>query len=307
MHAFENPSDLKDASQRTVRILLGFLNAQLDDTQHRLLWLMSLLRHSITPAGLNALVQECDPQAAEFDFHHVDHTALRWVMKKVFPPQLVLNKLRSPQAEPETAAGEAKSPIEAYYQLYDDFPAIVLSDCPEEQQGLYHERLGQFYLTEKNKHVLERVYSARTRHLITEHQFHAGRAKRRRGRTINSAMPFPVGMEAQSMLDAKGINNAAVTKSLGGLDKALPWPEPPLVAQDAAPELTAAESELIEPLPTNPFIPESQLPPLHVAAAGVPPINIQLAAPPEMAASRTVLRDADNSADRHRSAETGPS
>ena len=57
---------------------------------------------------------------------------------------------------------------------------MIAGAIPDMEQSRYHECLNLFYANERNKHFLERVYLARTRHLVAEAHYHQGRIKKRR-------------------------------------------------------------------------------------------------------------------------------
>lgn len=156
-------------------VLMNTLCLHLNAREQQILSILALIRHSITPSGLRALVLHCEPSQNDFDFHRLDKSFLRLLLKKVYPPQLVLARLRNRNPQ----AGERDS-IEAYYQLSELFQGLVIQKLPEEKQLQYHERLYQFYTLERSKHILERVYRARTQHLVTEAQYHQDSAKKRR-------------------------------------------------------------------------------------------------------------------------------
>jgi tetratricopeptide (TPR) repeat protein len=155
--------------------LLNLVYDSLSETEKRILSVLSLMRHGITPMGLQSMVQHCYISLDTFDFKQLDHTTIRLLLKKVYPPQLVLKKLHHRNKEQE----ENQS-IEPYYMLMPYFQELIQQKITEDEESRYHERLHDFYTLERHKHVLERTYQTRTRHLIAEAQYHHSRIRKRR-------------------------------------------------------------------------------------------------------------------------------
>lgn len=167
------------------QVLLNHLTRQLSNLEKQVLSILALIRHSITPLGLQTLASFCEPALENMDLSTLDRMLIRCLLRKVYPPQLILNYLRHQQKDTETASHR----IEAYYQLSEQFQSLVIQTLPEEQQSEYHQRLQQFYLAEKNKHILERVYQTRSRHLNAEAQYHYTQGKKHK-RALSLSEPF---------------------------------------------------------------------------------------------------------------------
>ncbi|MCA9808177.1 MAG: hypothetical protein KC476_09510, partial [Cyanobacteria bacterium HKST-UBA06] len=159
---------------------LAHLLNSLTPQETKLLGLFSLINHSITATGLKALVGVCMPELRQFSFTDIEHSDIHVLMQKVFPPQLVLDQLRNRQREREALAQGNRNhrPIEAFYQLWERFRDTLKQVLPPEMRALYHSQLQQFYIEERNKPLWKRVYQARTRHLLTEAQYHSNQVKK---------------------------------------------------------------------------------------------------------------------------------
>ncbi len=175
---------LSQAPDNPEKVLLSFLYPHLSDIEKKVLRILALIRHGATPSGLQVIVRYCNPTLKTFDFKQINKSILRLLFKKVYPPQMVLEKLRH---RPENH-GENDT-IEAYYQLFELVQEDIVQTIPEEERIQTHERLHQFYLAEKNKHIIDRIYQTRTLHLAAEAQYHFTHSKRRRSSPVSSE-PF---------------------------------------------------------------------------------------------------------------------
>ena len=129
-------------------VLLNCLLTLLTEPERRLLSLFGMLRHGLTPGGMSLLTTYCDPSLETFDWRVLDQLPVRWALKKVYPPQMVLEKLERRHNE----ESETQENIEPYYQVFESFQDILVAQLPVAEQIRYHEALSQFYLSEKNKH-----------------------------------------------------------------------------------------------------------------------------------------------------------
>ena len=86
---------LHQAAQHPEQVLINALYEHLSSAEKQILSILSLVRHGTTPTCLQAIAQTCDSALSAFDFKHLDKSLLRLALKKVYPPQHVLEKLNN--------------------------------------------------------------------------------------------------------------------------------------------------------------------------------------------------------------------
>lgn len=235
------------------QVLVDVLYEQLSAEEQDALGFLASFRHGLPTSLLNALWGEAKaPHSPHFKLTQLDHSAVKWVLKKVYPPQLVLHKLRTREE-----LGQADK-IEAYYQLAESYQEAILSRTPEDLLTQYHQVLHQFYTTEKAKHLLERSYPARTAHLQAEAQYHVSRIKNRRPfvapvRFDVDEEDLPAGTPGTPLVDEEALSaflNKVPAAEIDDTDPTpLPRPVSPVVVQEAS---------------STPFTTDRTLPPIAI-------------------------------------------
>ncbi len=152
--------------------LLGRVLERLSPEEKTVLHLLSFLRHGLSLSGIRHLIKAYDPNLATFDLLSPEHTPLRWLLKKVYPPQLVLSRLRARLEE----AGSVL-PMEGCYQVIEAFQNNIAMSVPQAEQSRIHEVLQAFYLSESERHLSERFYAVKSPYLTLEAQYHASRLR----------------------------------------------------------------------------------------------------------------------------------
>ena len=171
----------------TAGYLFAFFQTHLTERDAQVMDLLAMLRHGMTLGGINTLLSLWSSawglDSQRFTPQEFQQSWLFPLLKKQYPPQMVLNQLRqrfSQSTQPQLTSD--REPIEAYYELNEHWVTLALETFHEpEREALMatlHDYLAGFYMDEKVKPLHERVYPARIRHLVAEAQYHAARFKR---------------------------------------------------------------------------------------------------------------------------------
>lgn len=193
MSQFPNPAFWQEFVQEvalqpehdTAGYLFAFFQTHLTAHDRQVMDLLAMLRHSLTLAGINTLLSMWSSAWGDNESYRVSPKEFQqsWLfplLKKQYPPQMVLNQLRQRLSHHQVASEHDH--IEAYYELNEHWVALALETFQEPERemlmGRLHEYLAGFYMDEKAKPLHERIYPARIRHLVAEAQYHATRAKR---------------------------------------------------------------------------------------------------------------------------------
>jgi len=164
---------------------------QLSAQQKKAFEALALLRHGLTMAALEAVLAECNSEFAEFSLKSLPSAVLHLLLKKSYPPQVVLSKLKHRQL----AEHHSDDNIRAYYHINELFVSPLNQSLSVTDAIQNHEALYTFYMQEKNKHFPDRIYPARTRHLLQEAQFHQAQAKKLK-RQADQKQPLAIATEA---------------------------------------------------------------------------------------------------------------
>jgi len=163
---------------------------QLSAQQKKAFEALAMLRHGLTMAALEAVLAECNSEFAEFSLKSVPSAVLHLLLKKSYPPQMVLSKLKHRQL----AEHHSDDSIRAYYHINELFVSPLNQSLSIKDAIQNHEALYAFYMQEKNKHFPDRIYPARTRHLLQEAQFHQAQAKKLK-RQADQKQPLAIATE----------------------------------------------------------------------------------------------------------------
>ncbi len=137
---------------------------------------LTFLRHPADFSTVIAISRYCKPElaaSAPENFREIlDHSVLKPLMKRTFPPQAVLDHIRNRHQPP--------SEFQPWYEFYRQIKKLFYQSVPPAERGRIHRLLQDFYLKEKNKPFAERVYQVKSKALVTEARFHGNASRQRR-------------------------------------------------------------------------------------------------------------------------------
>ena len=135
---------------------------------------MALMRHPVNAQALRTIMSACFPTLAQQSRFNVHTSPLRPLMKKTYPPQLVLEALQRQQEVPSglTAAKPTFETIEPWFEFYQPVKGILQPQLTEALRGNIHSVLQQFYFKQKSVSRDQRQLPLASRVLLTEASFH---------------------------------------------------------------------------------------------------------------------------------------
>ncbi len=217
-------ADPETAKNSLAQVLLE----QLPALEREIALLMSLVRHSLPFSAVQNIATRCNIPIAQLNAKQLDQGLMRITLKKAYPPQVVLDKLKSREKQ------QGQSSIEAHYQLSEQWQPFFQRQLTAGLKAKYHNALHDFYLQEKNKHVLQRQYQVRTRHLAAEAQHHQSRAKTQQLQALREETEKPKAISAppemmrfQADFPASAYNEEPETQAetVSPLPSTIPWPK----------------------------------------------------------------------------------
>jgi tetratricopeptide (TPR) repeat protein len=168
------------------------------ETLHLMVFLANI-RHGFTHSMIETLCSK--PASAILSWKvFMKEGVLRFFLKKVYPPQLVLQRL-----ENRKHASEGDDVVEAFYQLSERFSPYFKEALLTTSSFLpqVHERLYQFYEAERQKRFEKRIYVARSRHLAGEASYHLDQKKALRKSTAQPPASIEKPSASQPILPPK--------------------------------------------------------------------------------------------------------
>lgn len=155
--------------------VVQMLLQHLDEDEITLLQLLSCLRHPADIKTLNAIVHACHPEIHAQLIKHLTSPLIRPLLRKIFPPQVVLRQIRSQISEKQTPHPDP------WFELFHrQIRKILYQSIEEEERVRLHTHLQEFYLKEKKEPYEVRTYRIKSKSLLSEATFHSTMARKRR-------------------------------------------------------------------------------------------------------------------------------
>lgn len=162
-----------------IEAVIRMIYDRLSFEEQSIVQFMAFLRHPLERKTLLALLRTCKPelstQAAEQLLDHLDKSLLKPLLRKTFPPQVVLRQLRM-----QIQSNKEIQPEPWFELTHRQIKKIIYSSLPEEERLRIHHLLQEFYLKEKNKPFEQRIYRIKSKALVAEATFHSTMARKRR-------------------------------------------------------------------------------------------------------------------------------
>ncbi|MDX2083861.1 MAG: tetratricopeptide repeat protein [Candidatus Melainabacteria bacterium] len=159
---------------RVVEAIGRFLYERLSLTEQRAAQLLAFPRHPMDRKTLLATTRACRLDVTEESLDSLERGFIRPMLRKTYPPQLVLAQLRQPQTE---RLAEVVSP---WYELYRPMKKVIYDQTDEEERIRLHQQLQGFYQQERETPASQRVYAVSDRALGQEMRYHRHAARNRR-------------------------------------------------------------------------------------------------------------------------------
>jgi tetratricopeptide (TPR) repeat protein len=145
---------------------------------------LTLMRHPINAHALQGIMTACFPTLAEPSQFNVNASPLRPLMKKTYPPQLVMTALQHRQEDKATGiplSANALEAIEPWFEFYQPVKHILQPLLSEGLRGGIHTVLQQFYLKQKAVPREQRLLPLPSRVLLAEAAYHGQFARQTAG------------------------------------------------------------------------------------------------------------------------------
>ncbi len=166
----DNPSDA----------IARFIYNHLTPEEQEVAQVLALVRHPADFNTLLAMSRYCKPGLAmgspenfqETFKSTLEHSILKPLMKRTFPPQSMLAHIKNRH--------EAPSQFQPGYELYRHIKKAFATVMSSAERARIHRLLQDFYLKEKNKAFADRIYQVKSKPLIAEAKYHGNSSRERR-------------------------------------------------------------------------------------------------------------------------------
>ncbi len=174
--------------QQAMTEMVSTLYQRLPEQHRRLFQVLSLIRHPVDTQTLLALVGVCFPVLGPSGLDAkalqdmLEHSLLKGVLKINYPPQEVMNHIRSRRQQGLFSAesGEREKTFKPWYELYHAIKKVLYNSLPPEERERLHATLQDFYLREKGYELDARILKIKNRAVLSEAKYHGSAARERK-------------------------------------------------------------------------------------------------------------------------------
>ena len=186
LQQYQQGLQLPTANETAAEFLTQLFLNQCSEAEKITACLLAIIRHGVNQAVYDAFVNALEPIINDNEIKLITaqefpSSILRWISKKAFSPQAVLGYVRQRLGVTEDKISESKSvenkAIEPYYTIISDIGHHLIINTSVNLLSQLHQSLAQFYDTEQQRPIHQRIFPMKTRFLTNEAEYHRKMAK----------------------------------------------------------------------------------------------------------------------------------